>query len=352
MLRSLLAPIGSLALAAFACPAEAAEDRALESSHDIMANGTVLPERPVLSHYVPYPALLPHLEDDLRIEPVSTQGDLGDTLRYRLERRNVTGYADYGADRFLDHSGSILWDIAAVYGLTTAIGLGNWDWGTNSFHFESEGWFGDDTRYGGMDKLGHAYSGYLLTEYFTQRIAHTSEANTSAVISGAILGMGVQTYIEVFDGFSGGHGFSYEDLIMDGVGVGFSMLRSTVPGLAEKLDFRMEYLPSGHIDGYSPATDYSGQKYLLALKLSGFEEFRDTPLRFVELQVGYFTRGFSDEERDAGEDRRREPYAAIGINLNELIGASPANGTTAGLAASRATEYIQMPYTYVPTSAD
>lgn len=318
----------------------------------VIARGHELPESPILQRYEPAPLHSPITQEDVLIEPASTSGDLAESFRDNLEKLDVTGYADYSAQSFLDHSEAIIWDVAAVYGLTTVLGLSSWDWSINSFRFESEGWFGDDTRYGGMDKLGHAYAGYLLTEYFTQRIAHTSEANSSAVISGAILGMGVQTYIEVFDGFSGGHGFSYEDLIMDGVGVGFSMLRSTVPGLAEKLDFRMEYLPSGHIDGYSPATDYSGQKYLLALKLSGFEEFEDTPLRFVELQVGYFARGFSDEERDAGEDRRREPYVAIGVNLNELIGASPASGTTAGLAASRATEYFQVPYTYVPTSAD
>ena len=40
-------------------------------------------------------------------------------------------------------------------------GINNWDWGTSGFHFESEGWFGTDTKYGGMDKLGHAYTGYV-----------------------------------------------------------------------------------------------------------------------------------------------------------------------------------------------
>jgi hypothetical protein len=292
------------------------------------------------------------VEPDYRIEPVSALGNLEDSLRFNLERLDVTGYADYNTDRFLDQSGSIIWDIVGAYGLTTALGLSSWDWELNTFRFESEGWFGDDTKYGGMDKLGHAYSGYLLTEYFTQRIAHSAEDRSGAAISGAILGMGVQTYVEVFDGFSGGHGFSYEDLIMDGIGVGFSMLRSTVPGLAEKLDFRMEYLPSGYAGSYSPATDYSGQKYLLALKLSGFEELEQTPLRFVELQVGYFARGFSDDERKEGADRQREPYVAIGLNLNELLGASPVKDTTAGLIAQRATEYFQVPYTYIPTHSD
>jgi hypothetical protein len=351
MQRLYLATLGYLALSALA-PA-LAERTGSPLQPVVMANGRVLPELAVIPRYEPASIeIAPAVSQNYRMEPASASVGFEDSLRYNLERLEVTGYADYGADRFLDQSRGIVWDIVGAYGLTTAFGLANWDWGSGSFKFESEGWFGDDTRYGGMDKLGHAYSGYLLTEYFTQRIAHTTSDSAGAALTGAILGMGVQTYVEVFDGFSGGHGFSYEDLIMDGVGVGFSMLRSTVPGLAEKLDFRMEYLPSGHGEGYSPASDYSGQKYLLALKLAGFEEFEDTPLRFVEFQVGYFARGFSDEERDAGEDRRREPYVAIGVNLNELIGASPVADTTAGLLAGRATEYLQMPYTYVPTSAD
>ncbi len=51
----------------------------------------------------------------------------------------------------------------------------------------------------------------------------------------------------------------------------------------------------------SPITDYSGQRYLLALKLSGFERFSRTPLRLVELHAGYYARGFTKEEEDLGE---------------------------------------------------
>jgi hypothetical protein len=289
--------------------------------------------------------------ETIRIEPASAVSDFGDALRYNLEKLDVSGYADYDAGVFLDQSKAIIWDIAAVYGLTTFFGLKNWEWGSSGFHFENEGWFGEDTKYGGMDKLGHAYTGYLLTEYFSQRIAHEVDDPNGAIITGAILGMGVQTYVEFFDGFSGGHGFSYEDFIADGLGVGFSVLRNTVPELAEKLDFRLEYIQSEYSD-FAPVTDYAGQKYVLALKLSGFEELQETPLRFFELQAGYFTQGYTDAERENGVDQRREPYLAIGLNLNELLNQAPeVRNTTPGLAASRALEYLQVPYTYVPTSS-
>lgn len=289
--------------------------------------------------------------ETIRIEPASAVSNFADAVHYNLEKLDVSGYSDYDASMFFGHARSIMWDIAAIYGGVTYFGIQNWDWGSSGFTFESEGWFGTETKYGGMDKLGHAYTGYLLTEYFSQRIAHEVDDPNGAIISGAILGFGVQTYIEFFDGFSGGHGFSYEDFIANGVGVGFSILRNTVPEVAAKLDFRLEYLPSEYSD-FAPVTDYAGQKYVLALKLAGFEELEDSPLRFFEIQAGYFTQGYTDAERDAGVERRREPYVAIGLNLNELLNQAPElRETTPGLAASRALEYLQVPYTYVPTAS-
>lgn len=285
------------------------------------------------------------------IEPASAVSDFADEVRYNFEKLDVSTYSDYSASLFVEHAHSVSWDIAAIYGGVTVFGFNNWDWGTSGYRFESEGWFGPDTKYGGMDKLGHAYTGYILTEYFSQRIAHEMGDPNGAIISGAILGFGVQTYIEIFDGFSGGHGFSYEDFIANGVGVGFSVLRNTVPEVGDKLDFRLEYMQSDYSD-FAPVTDYAGQKYVLALKLAGFKELEETPLRFFELQAGYFTEGFTDAEREADVDPLRQPYVAIGLNLNELLNEAPeVRDTTPGLIASRAFEYIQVPYTYVPTAS-
>jgi len=290
-------------------------------------------------------------QETLRIVPTSAASDLIDSFEYNVQKLDVSTFSGYDANMFLDQSRAVIWDIGAIYGLTTVFGLKNWEWGSSGFHFMNEGWFGEDTKYGGMDKLGHAYTGYLLTEYFSQRIAHEVSDPNGAIITGAILGMGVESYIEFFDGFSGGHGFSYEDFIADGVGVGFSILRNTVPELGDKLDFRLEYIQSDYSD-FAPVTDYAGQKYVLALKLSGFDELEETPLRFVELQAGYFTQGYTDAEREADVDQRREPYVAIGLNLNELLKQAPeVHDTLPGAVASRALEYLQVPYTYVPTSS-
>lgn len=283
------------------------------------------------------------------VDDITTPADVIATIRYNIERLEVEPDPDYNWDRFVDQTYAIKWDIAAAVGLMATIGLSDWNWGSQSFHFTNEGWFGEDTKYLGVDKLGHAYSGYLLTEYFTQRIAHSDTDRAGAALTGAVLGMGIQTYVEILDGFSD-NGFSGEDFVVDGIGVGFSVLRSHVPGLANKLDFRMEYVPSGNDGAFKPFHDYSGQKYLLALKLSGFENLEDTPLRFVELQAGYFARGFTDAEQERGDDIRREPYVAVAFNLQELLDGGPMRDTLPSEAARRALEYVQLPYTYVAST--
>lgn len=272
-------------------------------------------------------------------------------VQYNLQHIDVSQYGDYSFDVFWDQAKSVKWDILALYGGVTLFGFKNWDWGTSGYHFESEGWFGTDTKYGGMDKLGHAYTGYVLSQYFTQRIAHSVDDPKNAAITGALLGMGFQTYVEIFDGIAGKHGFSYEDLIADGVGATFSFLRNTVPGLADKLDYRLEYFGASDYHEWGPATDYDGQRYLLALKLSGFDKLEETPLRFVELQAGYFTEGYTDETREQDVDPKRVPYLAVGINLNELLGEAPeVRNTLPGDIASTMFQYWQPPYTYVSTA--
>jgi len=258
----------------------------------------------------------------------------------------------YRLGTFYSDVATIPWQTTALVAGIGVVGVVNWDWGNSRFKFNDEGFFGSDTGSLGMDKLGHAYSTYLMADY-SNHFMQANGASSCAPYSAALMAWGIMLGVEVLDGFSDDHGFSYEDLIFNLCGAGFSVLRNTVHGLREKLDFRLEYIPSGNKDGFHPITDYSGQKYVMALKLSGFEMCRDTPLRFLELHGGYFARGFTQAEKERGESQRREPYVAIGLNLSELLFRNTKVGkTTFGRYAARALEYVQIPYTYVATEDD
>ncbi len=50
--------------------------------------------------------------------------------------------------------------------------------------------------------------------------------------------MRLMTGIELTNGLSADHGFSYQNLIMDAAGAGFAVVRNHFPFLADKVDFR------------------------------------------------------------------------------------------------------------------
>ena len=304
--------------------------------------------------YVADPALLTLANDLPRsstlVEPAAYT-EQESFLHFALRRIEANGVGDYGVGTFFDQSSDVWVDFTGIlahilYKELTADYAGH-----KSFHFEDEGWFGKNTYSLGMDKLGHAYGGFIYADYFTQRITHSRGDAHGAGITGALLSFGVQGVIEITDGFASEYGFSNEDLMANALGAGFSALRTTIPGLAEKVDFRMEYDPwVNNQTEFQPFNSYTNQKYLLAVKLSGFEQFEDSPLRFVELQAGYFARGFGHKGSPPTGELRRVPYFAIGVNLAELFNVEPVRDTVPALIAQRAFQYFQVPYTYAATT--
>lgn len=240
----------------------------------------------------------------------------------------------------------VRYETAALFAGITAVGIYSWNWGSSGFRTNSEGWFRADTGSGGADKLGHAFTAYAFANLLTEAIYIHGGSSPSAPLTASVLSMGLMTYVEMFDGFSEDHGFSYEDMVLDALGVGLAYARHRIPGLRDLLDFRMEYWPSGY-KGFRPLSDYSGMRYLLAFKLSGIELSRKNPLRYLELHTGYYTRGFFPQERADGKLRERTPYVGIGLNLNELFfGHRPKDSPELLDRARRLVfEHIQVPYT-------
>jgi len=218
---------------------------------------------------------------------------------------------------------SIRWELgAAVAFMTVSNTLKVAHEGGQSFHFQDEGWFGDDTVNLGMDKLAHAWNTFWLTDAIEARIRHKTGASNAA-LPAAGLAMGLMLYSELWDAHKKTSGFSFQDLAMNAAGAGFSVLRNSVPGLDDKLDFRLQITPNHDI--YTPAgtRHYRQMRYQLVLKLAGFEGMERSPLRFVELHAGYRATGFTGPERRRGEELRQRPFVGIGINLNELFFRNP-----------------------------
>ncbi len=227
--------------------------------------------------------------------------------------------------------------------VVTAWGIAFWDYFTIDPVTGDEGWFGDDTKYGGADKLGHVYTTYLLSLGFASLYEYWGMKEEESMIYGPLTSWIFQGMMEIGDSFSETQGFSYEDIVMNTIGAGFYYLRERYPSLKEKLDLRLEYVPNfeGDADIF---TEYNSMKYLLALKFSGFESMESNFMRYGELHLGYYTRGY--DNYDAYYQKERVIYVGIGINVSEVL------ASMGWMKTSKVFNYYQVPYTYVPVGYD
>jgi hypothetical protein len=241
-------------------------------------------------------------------------------------------------------SDRVIYANIAASGVVTLWGALFWDYFTIAPVTADEGWFGEDTKYGGADKLGHVYSTYIISLGFASLYEYWGMEESDSMIYGPMSAWIFQAIMEVGDSFSETQGFAYEDVVMNTIGATFYYFREKYPELKNKLDMRMEYLPAFREGDEDIFTQYNNKKYLLALKFSGFESMNSTILKYGELQVGYYTRGYKNHEDYS--QKERTAYVGIGINVAEVL------KSMGWLKTSKVFNYIQLPYTYVPFGYD
>jgi hypothetical protein len=215
-----------------------------------------------------------------------------------------------------------------------AYGTIQWDYFQTSPKSRSERWFGRDTQEGGMDKLGHAFVAYTLTDSLSALYTHWGYTPKRASDLAALSSFGAMTLMEAGDAFSGDYGFSWEDQTMNVAGVALAYILGHHPDLRRKMDYRLEYEPTGNVEG-DILTDYPRQKYLLALKADGFDAIENPYLQYLELHLGYYARD--------SDDWKRTLYVGIGLNLGKLLH----RWTRVPVF-----DYLQIPYTYLPLEYD
>lgn len=211
------------------------------------------------------------------------------------------------------------------------------------FHVHSEGWFGKSTADIGVDKLAHAYSAYVLSELYYARLKHKTDNAPGIQFTAAAIGSGITLYTELYDSIEPTSGWSWEDVTFNTLGAGFSVLRNSVPGLDKKLDYRLMIVPNSDIMTHEGKRHFEQQRFFLALKLSGFKRFQTSPLRFLELHLGYYAKDFTNEERMAGVRAKKRVFVGFAVNLRELFFRDSTGW--AGRAAGEVLDYWQPPYT-------
>jgi hypothetical protein len=213
--------------------------------------------------------------------------------------------------------------------VTLLWGSNAWNWGENkNWRWGHERWFQRDTDSGGADKAGHCFAHYMQTGLLYSVFSYTERSqNTALLYSGLTVGI-IGTMIEVGDAFTGRYGFSYEDLIADYVGIAVSIILHKYPTIDAFIGFTAHYWPT---EGFRNdenksylnfAGDYSGWKFMINFKLGGFAYLGfDMPefLRYVQFDVGYYTREYTEYDNQEGEfDARRHWFFGVSVDMRQV----------------------------------
>jgi hypothetical protein len=254
------------------------------------------------------------------------------------------------------------WKNAALIGgigITVGVyGAKNWweDGFSGSFRTVDEGWFGQNTYAGGADKAGHAYFTYTGARLLTRGFEALGNEPGQALRLGVWTSLGVMAGVELVDGFSKKFRFSMEDAVANAAGAALAVLEEKYPRLDALMDFRLFYRRSDdarRVGDADPLADYSGQTFLLAFKADGVPRFREVPVaRYLELQVGYNTRGYEPNDGVKIDPHRRIHYG-VGINLSRLLSDTVFRGGLKGGkiqgTADTVLEFLQVPGTAART---
>jgi hypothetical protein len=219
-------------------------------------------------------------------------------------------------------------------------GLATWDYGSAGFNSSDEGWFEQDSKYGGADKLGHFWATYAFSDALTGLYKDWGYSSDRANIYAALSAWTVQAFMEIGDATSESQGFSWGDMAFNSIGALTSIFMERYPKIDRLIDFRVEYVFNVPVNGIFD--DYSNQYYSVVLKLDGFDSLQDSFLKYLELHGGYYTRGYEDD----AEENTRSVYAGITINLSRLFNQYGMKKT------SKVAEYFQLPYTVPKVSHD
>lgn len=202
----------------------------------------------------------------------------------------------------------------------------------SDFEKQSFQFFNDNSEWKQMDKLGHFYSAFHLSNLGYRGLLWAGVEEQKSVFWGSMVSVFVLTPIEIFDGFSTGYGASSGDLLAN---TGGMLLFYGQQKLWQEIRLHPKY--SFNRSGYAPLRpqilgagiseelfkDYNAQTYWLSIDLSKFSSFFP---KWLNLAVGYGAEGmvFANDEQNIanGFHPVRNYYLSLDLDLNEYKGSS------------------------------
>ena len=203
------------------------------------------------------------------------------------------------------------------------------------FHF-----YRDGRGYNQVDKVGHAFGAYVYSTVGYRSLRRAGVPKRKALLWGGGLGIYLQTPIEVFDGLYEGWGFSWGDMVANGLGAG---LVAAQEALLDEQVVRMKFSfwrsPEaragfgllGEGFGESLLVDYNGHTYWLSCGLRRLTPKPRVP-PWLSVAVGYGAGGmygeFENRRSYRGNalpvlERHRQFYLSLDVDWERVPTRSP-----------------------------
>lgn len=218
----------------------------------------------------------------------------------------------------------------AVVGGLTLVGLNQlWyaDFERSKFHTTN-----DNKEWLQMDKLGHVYSSYQLGQVGAKLLNWSGASEKEQLLYGATLGFTFLTAVEVLDGFSKEWGFSWGDMIANGLGTGIYIGQELIwkeQRVLIKYSFHQtkyaqlnpNQLGSGLLEEI--LKDYNGQTYWLSFNVASFIKTEKIP-NWLNFAIGYGAQGMLTPYNNNGDNAigvpipQRQFYLSLDIDFSRI----------------------------------
>ena len=228
---------------------------------------------------------------------------------------------------------TVIYTGAGLYTATLGVLYFGWykDSELTSFH-----WYNDNNGWLQVDKVGHATTAFIISDYAFWMLRWAGIDNNKSAIYGGLMGWSAMTVIELLDSFSSDWGASPGDLIANTVGAAFFTGQQLL-WKEQRLRLKFSYHPTQFAQ-YRPdllgetglqrvLKDYNGQTYWLSANISSFIKKESKFPAWVNVSFGYGATGmlgtFSNPPEWNGTplpyyNRTRQYYFSLDIDWTRI----------------------------------
>lgn len=186
------------------------------------------------------------------------------------------------------------------------------------FHF-----FNDAAEWKQVDKAGHFFSAFQVSHAMYKALGWAGVKEKRSALSSALIGFGVLSSIEIFDGFSSSYGASLTDLAANASGS--LWFWGQVAAWKEvrvypKFSFSYTSFPDqnpnllGDNSVQQILKDYNGQTYWLSVDVDKFIRFPT----WLNVAVGYGANGMINARDNQNLDPYRQFYIGLDFDLSSI----------------------------------